>query len=100
MWTSAVLVDDAVPVQPLIAIALVTVVLSGMVTSVPLLPVQAGGGVPPPRFRVQLLMNPVSADAASCTRSRHVPFAASLDTLVVNVWSTLSALPPLRFSSV
>jgi len=55
MCTSTVLVDEAVPVQPAIASELVTVVWSGMVTGVVLVPVQPTGGVPVPRLRVQVL---------------------------------------------
>ena len=43
-------------------------------------------------------MRPVSAVAASRTRRFHVPFSASLDRFTLNVWLTLSALPPERFS--
>src|SRR5262245_46571273 len=76
MGTSPVEVDDALPVQPEMVIGLLTVVLSGMVTSVPLVPPQVGGAEPP-RFSVHESMVPVSADAASCTRSFQVPLAAS-----------------------
>jgi hypothetical protein len=43
MWTSTVLVTDALPAQPLIVIVDATVVLSGIGTSVGLVPVHGGG---------------------------------------------------------
>jgi len=43
MWTSTVLVTDALPAQPLTVIADATVVLSGIVTSVGLVPVHGDG---------------------------------------------------------
>ena len=47
---------------------------------------------------LQLSMRPVSRLAASRTRRFHVPFSASPERFTLNVWLTLSALPPERFS--
>ena len=83
MCTSTVLVAEALPVQPEIGMLLSTVERSGMVTSVPFVPPQSGGTVPPPRFSVQALMWPVSPPAASCTCSFQAPLAASPARLTV-----------------
>jgi hypothetical protein len=49
MCTSTVLVAEALPLQPASVIGLLTVVLSAIATSVPLVPVQIG--VPPSGYR-------------------------------------------------
>src|SRR3954447_15212070 len=99
MCTSTVAAVDALPGQPVMVIGDSTVERSGIGTSVPLVAVHAGGfgdgdgvgdgvglgvGVgPAPRWMVQVSMRPVSAAAASWTRSFQVPLAGLEDRLVV-----------------
>src|SRR4051812_16999570 len=103
MCTSTVAVADALPAQPEIAIGDSTVERSGIGTSVLLLATHPAGlgagdgdgegegegegdGVgagPAPRLMVQESMRPMSAAAASWTRSFQVPLAGSEDRSVV-----------------
>src|SRR3954447_5232154 len=103
MCTSTVLVADALPGQPVTVIGDSTVERSGIWTSVLLVAVHevglgegegdgvglgegAGDGVavgPVPSVMVQESMRPVSAAAASWTRSFQVPLAGSVARLVV-----------------
>src|SRR3954469_8388145 len=101
MCTSTVAAVEALPAQPVMVIGDSTVERSGIGTSVPLVAAQAGGfgdgdgvgdgvgvglgdgvglGVgPAPRLMVQASMRPVSAVAASWTRSFQVPLAGLED---------------------
>src|SRR4051812_27816556 len=115
MCTSTVAVAEALPGQPETVIGDSTVERSGIATSVGLVAAQpAGAGVglgdgvgvgvgvgvgPVPRFRVQASMRPMSAAAASWTRSLQVPLAGSEERLTVYVWSMLWVLPPARLCS-
>src|SRR4051794_36826645 len=97
MWTSTVAVADALPGQLEMVIGDSTVARSGICTSGLLVAVQPAGpgdgdgdgdglgvGVgPAPRFIVQASMRPMSAAAASWTRSFQVPLAGSEVRLVV-----------------
>src|SRR3954453_6293450 len=97
MCASTVAVADALPAQPETLIGDSTVERSGICTSVPLVAAHAvglgdgdgdgvgdgGGGGPAPRLMVQESMRPMSAAAASWTRSFQVPSAGSDDRLVV-----------------
>src|SRR3954469_8428575 len=115
MCTSTVALADALPAQPEMVIGDSTVERSGICTSVLLVAVQPAGlgdddgdgdgdgdGVgdgPAPRLIVQVSMRPMSAAAASWTRSFQVPLAGSDDRFTVYVWSMLSMLPPARLWS-
>src|SRR5262245_10842995 len=95
MCTSTVALAEALPGQPEMLIADSTVERSGIATSAPLLvahPIGLGDGDgdgvgvgvavgvgPAPRLTVQESMWPMSAAAASWTRSLQVPFAGSED---------------------
>src|SRR5689334_180038 len=103
MWASTVAVADALPGQPEMVIGDSTVERSGICTSVLLMAAHPGGlggadgvglgvgvgvglGVgagPAPRLIVQESMRPMSAAAASWTRSLQVPLAGSDDRLTV-----------------
>ena len=81
MWTSTVLVADALPAQPLIVIALVTVVLSEIVTSVGFVPEQPGAPFTVNvnvAVRVALLPVPV-------TVTEYVPAGVDAAVAIVNV---------------
>src|SRR3954447_12965266 len=93
MCTSTVAFADALPAQPAMVIGDSTVERSGICTSVPLVAAQPGlgdgdgdgdgegdgvGDGPAPTLRVQESMRPMSAAAASWTRSFQVPLVCSV----------------------
>src|SRR5262245_50874050 len=80
MWTSTVLVAEALPAQPLIGSALSTVDRSGMGTSVGLVPEQPGGP------------STVSVKLAVCTLDGDVP-------MIVIVWTPIGVLADVEMVS-